>query len=573
MKKVSVAFQGGGARIFDLIAAANALDTLQREDKLRVTRVAGTSAGAIAAAAFSCGAKFTQIPVSGPKIGALIAKRLPQKKLAKANVIISVLRNRPLYRERDVISLITEIFGLLGVDSRKPIRDCMANQKARCKELRIMASRLDSASPYQFTEQSDLELNRALVDSAGLPFIFKLPGKNTNSINPHLVDGGLFQNLPGEAATLGLSDDVVPIAVRFPDMGDIDIQSKAPLEYLGYILSRMIDARTNEAALLFEEQRIVTIQSKMSSLSFDQIIGDDFEDAYEQSFKSAYKEIERAVTADENVRKNYYDSTPKSLVGLYRSFQSEVKEFAENGHEFYSYKAREVRIIYHVNSLINEEFPDTIRTIFKLDGKENTNNEGLQNETQFQYLPIFFHNTNKCTLAPPTVEATIISKQSGNETSSQDMPVLTLPLQSKHKDYQTMILMMQRPLPKTCSVVISQNEECIAALEELKDLGRDYLYFSTQNNQHIEKMTFELHLPEKDKSGHLIDFVIRPISQKQDKHIVKAYAPNPKLRPIPTISNDKPVSGLLKKYEATFEQEAGSREANIYMIAVERIFT
>src|SRR5262245_49150576 len=53
MVDVQVVFQGGGARVAALLAAADALRQAERCRKIRVTRVAGTSAGAIVAALFA----------------------------------------------------------------------------------------------------------------------------------------------------------------------------------------------------------------------------------------------------------------------------------------------------------------------------------------------------------------------------------------------------------------------------------------------------------------------------------------------------------------------------------------
>lgn len=43
-RDISVAFEGGGAKLIGLIAAAHALFDLEQNGKLRVTAVSGTSA-------------------------------------------------------------------------------------------------------------------------------------------------------------------------------------------------------------------------------------------------------------------------------------------------------------------------------------------------------------------------------------------------------------------------------------------------------------------------------------------------------------------------------------------------
>ena len=52
---LQLAIQGGGAKIVALMATMEAIDDLQQSGKLRVTRIAGTSAGALVGAI--CGAE------------------------------------------------------------------------------------------------------------------------------------------------------------------------------------------------------------------------------------------------------------------------------------------------------------------------------------------------------------------------------------------------------------------------------------------------------------------------------------------------------------------------------------
>lgn len=53
--RIQVAFQGGGAKIFALIAAAEVLKSFEREGRIEVTRIAGTSAGALVGTLYAAG--------------------------------------------------------------------------------------------------------------------------------------------------------------------------------------------------------------------------------------------------------------------------------------------------------------------------------------------------------------------------------------------------------------------------------------------------------------------------------------------------------------------------------------
>src|SRR5688572_7458070 len=59
--KLQVAFQGGGARLAVLLAAAEAIQALETDGIIRVTRIAGTSAGAIVGAFLAADIPICQI--------------------------------------------------------------------------------------------------------------------------------------------------------------------------------------------------------------------------------------------------------------------------------------------------------------------------------------------------------------------------------------------------------------------------------------------------------------------------------------------------------------------------------
>jgi predicted acylesterase/phospholipase RssA len=52
-QKVQLAIQGGGAKIVDLMATLEAIEELEKEGRLKVTKIAGTSAGSIVGAFFA----------------------------------------------------------------------------------------------------------------------------------------------------------------------------------------------------------------------------------------------------------------------------------------------------------------------------------------------------------------------------------------------------------------------------------------------------------------------------------------------------------------------------------------
>jgi predicted acylesterase/phospholipase RssA len=60
-RPVSIAFQGGGAKLVVLIAAAEAISELIQDEKLDVVAVSGSSAGSIAALLLAARADFSKV--------------------------------------------------------------------------------------------------------------------------------------------------------------------------------------------------------------------------------------------------------------------------------------------------------------------------------------------------------------------------------------------------------------------------------------------------------------------------------------------------------------------------------
>src|ERR1700733_2553135 len=108
--KIQLAIQGGGAKIAALMATLEAVDALQTHGVLKVTRIAGTSAGAIVGAVYA----------AGPGKITLARNRLigiPPEKIKKmfppAMEIFRLYRlfrkGAPLWQSKDIKKLLGEL--------------------------------------------------------------------------------------------------------------------------------------------------------------------------------------------------------------------------------------------------------------------------------------------------------------------------------------------------------------------------------------------------------------------------------------------------------------------------------
>jgi predicted acylesterase/phospholipase RssA len=183
--RIQVAFQGGGAKIFALIAAAEILKRFEREGKIEVTRIAGTSAGALVGTLYAAGvgpdlmrAEFGSFPIQELMTRSLLPARLAM--LRKA------VKNRPIAKvaplERLLVKLLRSalgtkdlVFGSLAIPAV------------------VVATDVGRRLPQRYKEGP---LIPAMLSSCAIPFFFRTASpQNTDSL---ILDGGLWANLPSD---------------------------------------------------------------------------------------------------------------------------------------------------------------------------------------------------------------------------------------------------------------------------------------------------------------------------------------------------------------------------------------
>jgi predicted acylesterase/phospholipase RssA len=173
--KIQIAFQGGGAKLCDLLAAAEAIQQLEALNKLEVTRVAGTSAGAIVACAYA-----TKQPLSTfvERLTNLGPKHLPKIGTPAFTIrnAVKVWRGNPMLDEGPLRELLADLF-----------KDYPTLETLRLPPF-IVAADLGKGETKTYPD-GEILVN-AVMDSCGLPFFFRAPNNMGLS---NFVDGGLCE--------------------------------------------------------------------------------------------------------------------------------------------------------------------------------------------------------------------------------------------------------------------------------------------------------------------------------------------------------------------------------------------
>ncbi|MGV1914232.1 patatin-like phospholipase family protein [Rhizobium sp. 22-785-1] len=204
---VQIAFQGGGARLALFYGAIKALQNLEKRELIRVTRVSGASAGAIAAALFAGRANIDALLMYHKSLDRnLVNEAFPDLtqtgKLANYfNAAKTAFLNTKIGDEKAFAKILSGAF----------------------QAANVTASTVDGLSIPCFINTTDIirhkshyaeggdPLIQALVDSAALPFLFRNGGEK--------IDGGILDNLPIDV--LRSNQELIPelgdiLAISFP---------------------------------------------------------------------------------------------------------------------------------------------------------------------------------------------------------------------------------------------------------------------------------------------------------------------------------------------------------------------
>lgn len=336
---VQLCLQGGAAKIALLTAFVEAVEELHNQGKLRVTNVAGTSAGAIIGTLFTA-----DVPMSTVRnrLGTAPLHKIVPRRSTIRNAVSFVL-GKPLWNENALRKLLSELLS----ESRllkefKPPKDLSTFEHIAAHRgivTQVMATNLTDGMPA-IRRGSD-PIVSSLLDSAAVPFLFRA----VNGPNSTIVDGGLCENLPSDLLSDKDSDGPI-VAISF---------SRKPgsppttlLEYCMAVVGAGIDHSTARARQALEERssrlllahEVFLIDSPIESFDFEKAMRVGLGSAYEDVLRAARKWLnefidkrqqqirlhsERAerhqgqVIASERELAFYKHEMPKNLARLYRT--------------------------------------------------------------------------------------------------------------------------------------------------------------------------------------------------------------------------------------------------------------
>lgn len=470
--KTSAAFQGGGARVIELMAAAQALKKFDGPE-LQIARISGTSAGAIAAAMYATDCDIISIIAQHDKIKSIINRHFSSKQMSRLNIIWRLARGRSIYHESSLKTALIDLFNLGGVDAQKPVSELIRKDL----QIRFVGSNIRYHNSSIADEHSSIPLWRALADSAAIPFAFRMPRRCDT---PEILDGGLFQNLPGYAATYNLEFDHIPVAFSFkkedaPNLANVSLRS-----YAAAIINSMLSERELESARMIKEANIIRLPSKRTTFDFESITRAPLYDDFGRSVSEIETKISEWIAKTNKLPG--YDITsdhPTDLKEHIRSGDEAIMRFIDLPHRG-GYHAEEIQteVVYNSHDL---DEPDLCMMHVKLSGDRN---EGLQ------YLRFWFYDTPDRPSRRPTVEVT-------DSFTGELLPSLSLPVRNTGRvGARSIILILDKPMTKGQRLTITKSELSFESMGDYRRKGRDYQTLGLLPGRSAEKLRLTVHFPQ-----------------------------------------------------------------------------
>lgn len=351
--KVKVVFQGGGANLVSLMAAASVLEDLRSEKFIEITKLVGVSAGAITACML---ASDTRLETYRSRIKDIGPRFIPhfrlntQSKPSQVKLLYKIINGKPLFNEQKL----NEFFNAIFVDHESKV-DSFDKLEIPTS---IIASNLLKREKivYGPNDVAGKSIMQVLVDSCALPYAFR------THQNGEIVDGGVVNNFPIDEL-ISHEDDSFLLGFGFDS--ETPVASRNPLEFGLSLLSTSIDSTVKENASRIQLMggEICLLRKAYGVIEFDKALTEGLQLSRFREIKKAIRhDLETAVhrLADQAIIQEDASDVRNKVLKIYKSLDRHQK------------KSREVVSVVYADSLCNTLEKDKWVTTIKIKPENET---------------------------------------------------------------------------------------------------------------------------------------------------------------------------------------------------------
>jgi predicted acylesterase/phospholipase RssA len=256
--RLQIVFQGGGAKLASLMAVCATIQKLQQSGIIQVTRVAGSSAGAIAAVMLASG---VEIETYKERISRIAPKYIHATKVNVPWGIFNVYRGKAFFPDIDLFGFFRDLF-------ENPSLKRVSDLERLGTAVRIYHTNLVSLQSQQAAP--DTPLSMALQSSCRFPLAFC--GFKSDD---RLVDGGLAMNLPVDDFKKEEAKFGNVIGISFEE--EFNLPPKAGLlSYISQLFSAAIQSGVSRSVLILGQDNVFNVSTNIGTFDFAKAISHGF---------------------------------------------------------------------------------------------------------------------------------------------------------------------------------------------------------------------------------------------------------------------------------------------------------
>src|SRR5579864_7191098 len=283
-KPLQIAIQGGGAKIFSLLAAMQAVQEYEALGKIKVTRIAGTSAGAFAGCLF--GARI-DLKAFREELRVGLAQQIVSPFTPRGPLsYMALLWGKPLWNTAQLRNSLKDIF--TRHTKNKALQIKHLRPEVLVTHAKLNARRRDFHQPEDFVVD-------ALLDSSGIPFCFRTwKGPRAN-----VVDGGICENLPVEVLSQRTSTgDGQIIAISFePNLPEDPTNL---WQFSMALLDTAIDSSMANARFRLGSESVLSLPQNVGTLDFEKALIEGLDLQYDEAVRVTKEYLDTIIDADKS---------------------------------------------------------------------------------------------------------------------------------------------------------------------------------------------------------------------------------------------------------------------------------
>jgi predicted acylesterase/phospholipase RssA len=517
-QRIQLALQGGGAKLCALLAAIEEIQALEKEGRLHVTRVAGASAGAIAACIFAAG---IEMPVVRARIDGIpsreIRKIFPEPTLLSWRLFARLVRGRPMWKIDKLRTFLDSFFKSSGLHT-------LADLKARKGiEVLIVAANLTDGRKEVYREGNIVS---AVLNSAGIPYFLRTWNK---SGTPVIVDGGLCENLPYEELVTQIAEYGPVVGISFSPKCRREVTNI--VQFTRALLDTAIESSMELARRRIGEASVFTIQTDLDTFDFYRARREGFRDSYALVRTRARQFFEDFIRRQSRT-KSFRSGDPWKILNM---------DLAQRLNDVYQRHAAVAKYSYLRCSVIAQA-----RCLLEEGEPEYGRPDGVHYEAEVQTLehPVYCHKIIVSNAKHARLEHTqwsVVNIATGESIETIDLPVATDEVGRERQ----LLLFFSPILPNHSGpYLIDFQDLADGFLQGLRSRGTDEFGFQPiRSDGTVGQIDLVLWIPKRFAKARMTSRagVGRPMLPKE---LIGKYAPPPDFRALGWTAQNVPGTDL-----------------------------